>query len=306
LSGRFGKGEGVKVAYTKKKMWEMMRVKKGINAWSFPGNLTIAECMKLAVKAGFEGYEPALAETGELSLESKEADLHNIRKQAEEAGIALTSLASGLYWEYSLTSPHPHIRQKARDIVKKQLEAAAILNVDTILVVPGAVGVDFIPGADVVPYDRAYEYALETLSELAETARNYRVHIGIENVWNKFLLSPLEMRDFIDRIGSAYVGSYFDVGNVLYSGYPEHWISILGSRIKKVHFKDYRRDAGGLHGFVDLLAGDVDYAAVTSALREIGYDGYVIAEMIPAYKQHPEQIIYNTSGAMDAILGRNK
>ena len=283
---------------------ELMGLKKGINAWSFPGGLTVAQCLDMAKDAGFDGFEPALGETGELSLESPAAEIRKIREYADAAGIALTSLASGLYWDYPLTSPDAKVREKAQLIVKKQLEAAAILGVDTILVVPGAVGVDFMPGAPVVPYDQAYDRALEALTRLAADAEACGVSIGIENVWNKFLLSPLEMREFIDKIGSAHVGAYFDVGNVLYAGYPEHWISILGSRIKKVHFKDYRREAGGLHGFVDLLAGDVDYEAAMAALAGIGYDGYVIAEMIPSYKQHTKQIVYNTSGAMDAILGR--
>jgi L-ribulose-5-phosphate 3-epimerase len=279
-------------------------VKKGINIWSFPNDLKIAESIELAKDAGFEGIELALNETGELSLDSSEHELLEILKHAKDTGIELTSLASGLYWTYSLTSSHAHIRDKAKTIVKKQLEAAAVLGVDTILVVPGAVGVDFIPDSEVVPYDRAYDHALEAISQLAEEAKALRVSIGIENVWNKFLLSPLELRDFIDKVNSDFVGAYFDVGNVIYSGYPEHWISILNKRIKKVHFKDYRRDAGGLHGFVDLLAGDVDYPSVVNALTEIGYKDYVIAEMIPNYKYHTKQIVYNTSGSMDSILGR--
>lgn len=195
---------------------------------------------------------------------------------------------------------------KAFDIAKKQLESAAALGVDTILIVPGAVGVDFIPNAPVVPYDRAYDNALAFFSKLAKEAEALKVSVGIENVWNKFLLSPLEMRGFIDAVGSDYVGSYFDVGNVVYSGYPEHWISILNKLIKKVHFKDYRRQAGGLHGFVDLLAGDVDYPVVIEALNAIGYNDYVTAEMIPPYTHHTKQIVYNTSAAMDAILGRTE
>nr|WP_232229238.1 sugar phosphate isomerase/epimerase family protein [Paenibacillus zanthoxyli] len=190
------------------------------------------------------------------------------------------------------------------DVCKKQLELAAVLGADAILVIPGAVGVDFIPGSEVVAYDKAYDRALEAIGKLAPEAEQLGVAIGIENVWNKFLLSPLEMRGFIDAIGSRFVGSYLDVGNIVHSGYPEQWVRILGDRIKKVHFKDYRREAGGLHGFVDLLAGDVDYPAVVSALREIGYDGYVTGEMILAYKHYTEQIIFNTSASMDAILGR--
>ncbi|MGQ7889331.1 sugar phosphate isomerase/epimerase family protein [Paenibacillus sp. WC2504] len=279
-------------------------MKKGINIWSFPGSMKVEECIAVAKDAGFDGIELALNETGELSLESNESEIKQYRKIADDKGIELTSLASGLYWTYPITSGHAGTRQKAKDIIKKQLESAAILGVDTILVVPGAVGVDFISDSEVVPYDKAYDYALEGFSELSAIAESLKVSIGIENVWNKFLLSPLEMRDFIDKINSPYVGSYFDVGNVLYAGYPEHWISILNSRIKKVHFKDYRRAAGGLHGFVDLLAGDVNYPEVVKALQAIGYEDYVIAEMIPGYTHYGQQIIYNTSGAMDAILGR--
>ncbi|WP_048744870.1 sugar phosphate isomerase/epimerase [Paenibacillus sp. P22] len=280
-------------------------MKKGINAWSFPAGTGIEESMDLALAAGFDGIELALEENGPLSLESTDRDIIGIRKLAEDKGIELASLASGLYWSYPITSSDAAVRTKSADIVKRQLECAELLGVDTILVVPGAVGVDFIPDAEAVPYDKAYERALEGLSRLAKDAEAAKVAIGIENVWNKFLLSPLELRGFIDEIGSDYVGSYFDVGNVVHSGYPEHWIPILGSRIKKVHFKDYRRQAGGLHGFVDLLAGDVDYPAVVGALRAIGYDSFVTAEMIPPYTHHGSQIIFNTSAAMDAILGRS-
>ncbi|MDP5274831.1 sugar phosphate isomerase/epimerase family protein [Chengkuizengella axinellae] len=280
-------------------------MKKGINIWAFPEGMKISECMTIAKDAGFEGIELALNEIGELSLESNETEMFAIRKQAKDMQLEITSLATGLYWNYSLTSNQEHIRNKAKDIMKKQLQFASILGVDTILVVPGAVGVDFIPDSEVVPYDQAYDYALEALTECASEAEHLKVSIGIENVWNKFLLSPLEMKGFIDKINSDYVGAYFDVGNVLYSGYSEQWIHILNTRIKKVHFKDYRRDAGGLHGFVDLLAGDVDYPVVIAALQNIGYNGYVTAEMIPPYKHHSTQIIYNTSQSMSRILKDN-
>ncbi|QHT63278.1 sugar phosphate isomerase/epimerase [Paenibacillus lycopersici] len=280
-------------------------MKKGINIWSFPEQTSIAEAIAIAKDAGFEGIELSLNENGPLSLESSAREIEEIRKLAEDAGIDLTSLASGLYWSYSMTSSDAANREKAQDIAKKQLEAAAILGVDTILVIPGAVGVDFIPGSEVVPYDQAYDLALEAVTKLASSAEAAGVSIGIENVWNKFLLSPLELRQFIDATGSDYVGAYFDVGNVVFAGYPEHWIRILNKRIKKVHFKDYRRESGGLSGFVDLLAGDVNYPEVVKALEEVGYNDYVIGEMIPPYTHHGKQIIYNTSASMSAILGRN-
>ena len=278
-------------------------MKKGINIWSFPQG-TIKENLTLAKKAGFEGVELALNGGGELSMESTREQLLEIRKNAEDMGLALYSLSSGLCWEYRLSDDDAAIRQKAKDIIKKQIETAKILGADTVLVIPGVVNVEFSMPQKKVAYDVVYERALEGISELCGYAEDAQVYIGLENVWNKFLLSPMEMRDFIDRIDSDYVGSYLDIGNTLYCGYPEDWIRILGKRIKKVHFKDYRKQVGGTHGFVDLLAGDVDYPEVMKALCEIGYEDWVSAEMVPRYKHHSDAILYNTSYAMDRILGR--
>lgn len=278
-------------------------MKKGISIWSF-AETDLKKCFELARDAGFDGVELSLDETGLVSLESTEEDIAQVKKLAQDTGIELYSLASGLYWTYNYTSENAENREKAKEITKKQLQVASWLGCDTILVVPGAVNVAFEADGEIVDYDVAYDRALEALKELAPVAESLKVSIGVENVWNKFLLSPLEMRDFIDKVGSDYVGSYFDVGNVVYCGYPEQWIKILGKRIKKVHFKDYRKSVGGLDGFVDILAGDVDYKAVKSTLDKIGYDGWVTGEMIPPYSQFPETILYNTSNSMDKILGR--
>ncbi len=278
-------------------------MKKGINIWSFPQG-TIKDNLTLAKKAGFEGVELALNGEGELSMQSTEKEIAEVRKQAEDIGLDLYSLSSGLCWDYRLSDDDERMREKAKDMIKKQLDTAKILGADTILVIPGVVNVEFSNPEKKVAYDIVYERAVEGLNELKGYAESLKVNIGLENVWNKFLLSPMEMRDFIDKIGSEYVGSYLDIGNTLYCSYPEDWVRILGKRIKKVHFKDYRMQAGGLHGFVDLLAGDVDYPEVVKALGEIGYDGWVSAEMIPNYKHHTDAIIYNTSYAMDRILGR--
>ena len=277
-------------------------MKKGISIWSFPPQ-SLAESFALAKDAGFEGVEVAIAEEGEINLRSTEKELLAVKGAADAAGIELYSVASGLYWDNWLTSDTEAERNRTKDIVKRHLESAKILGCDTILVVPGSVNADFAAPGRVVDYLDAYNRSLEAFCELKGYAEQLKVSIGIENVWNKVLCAPIEMRDFIDKIDSEYVGSYFDVGNVLFNGYPEHWIKILANRIKKVHFKDYRIAAGGLHGFVDLLAGDVNYPAVIDALKSVGYDGYVTAEMIPAYTHYPETIIYNTSNAMDKILG---
>lgn len=279
-------------------------IKKAINIWSFKAGTSVTSCLEIAKAAGFDGIELALNETGEVSLTSTEKELLEIKKYAQDTEIELPSLATGLYWSYSLTSESKLIRDKAKSIVKKQLEMAAVIGADTILAVPGAVGADFVSGSEIVSYDKAYDYALEALTELKAEAESFKVSIGIENVWNKFLLSPLEMRDFIDKVNSDFIGAYLDVGNIIYTGYPEQWIRILASRIKKIHFKDFRRSVGTLSGFVDLLAGDVNFPEVVKALHEINYHSYVTAEMLPNYTHHTNQIIFNTSNSMDQILGR--
>lgn len=279
-------------------------MKKGISIWSFSEG-TLDENFALAADAGFDGVEVALNEgTGEINLSSTEKDLLAVKESAKKSGIELYSVASGLYWDYFLNDADESVRTKAQDIVKKQLEVAAALGCDSILVIPGCVNAEFAAPGKVMDYETCYNRSLESIMKVKQYAEEYKVNIGLENVWNKFLLSPMEMRDFIDRIGSDFVGSYLDIGNTLANGYPEHWIRTLAHRIKKVHFKDYRVEAGGLHGFVDLLAGDVNYPAVTEALAKVGYDGWVTAEMIPNYKHYNETLIYNTSNAMDRILGR--
>ena len=277
-------------------------MKKGINIWSFRGGLTAREYIEMAKDAGYDGIEFGLDETGIVGLDSSDEDIRELKRIAEGEGIETPSLATGLYWRYPFTSSDRNTREKAKSIVRRQLDLAALLGADTILVVPGLVGADFIPDGEVTEYDVAYDLALEAFMELKEYAEEVKVNIGLENVWNKFLLSPLEMRDFVDRIDSPYVGVYFDVGNVVSTGYPEHWIKILGKRIKKVHFKDFRVSVGNINGFVDLLSGDVNYPAVMEQFRKVGYDDYVIAEM-GVYKNYPDQTIYTTSIAMDRILG---
>ncbi len=293
-------------------------MKKGINIWSFDQSYSIEKCMSIAKDAGFEGIELALSAKGPLSMNSTDEEIIAIRETAKEIGLSINSLATGLYWQFSLTSNREDIRSKAKQLVKRQLDVAALLEVDCILACPGTVGVDFKPedvvpdanevdffaGSEVIDYDVAYMRAKDAFIELAPYAAQKKVFIGIENIWNKFLLSPLEMKNFIDEINSPWVGAYLDVGNMMLFGYPEHWIKILGSRIKKVHFKDFRREAKGLAGFVDLLAGDVDWVKVVDEFMKIGYQGWANAEMCPTYKLYTDQMIYNTSASMDRILRR--
>ncbi|MGQ9513684.1 MAG: sugar phosphate isomerase/epimerase family protein [Thermoproteota archaeon] len=233
-----------------------------------------------------------------MSLASDSIELGKLAKDVRAMGMEISSLASGLLWSSSLTSEDAANRKRARNIVRKQIEAASALGTDAILVIPGAVDVFFIPGGEVVQYDKVYERLRDAIQDLLPYAEKYGVTIGLENVWNKFFLSP------VDSFKSKYVGIFFDTGNVMPFGYPEQWIRILGQKIKRVHVKDFRRAVGTIEGFVDLLEGDVNWPEVTRALNEVGYDSYLIAEMIPLYKHYPMARIRNTSTALDYILGR--
>lgn len=280
-------------------------MRKGINYWSFPGGTSNADVIRGAARHGFEGAELCLAEDGDLSIASTDAEIAELRRLADENGVEIISVVSMLQLQHNLVSDDPAQRRTARDATRRQLAVAHELGAGAILVVPGYVGVDFVPGATPVRYDDAYQRALEEITGLSASAAEADVVIGVENVWNRFLTSPLEMRDFLDAVGSAHVGSYFDIGNALSQGYPEHWVRILGERIVRVHVKDYRANPGGLTGFVDLLSGDVDFGAVFAELDAIGYDGWCSAEVTP-YRRLWDQGLANASASLDSILALHK
>jgi L-ribulose-5-phosphate 3-epimerase len=269
-------------------------LKIGINAWTFPANLSIAQGFKVAKRGGFDAVELNLAEEGYLSMSSTESDARVLTSGAHNMSLELPSISSGLFWAYPLTSNDPAIAKRAKDVVRKMLQVAKWVGADTVLVVPGSV-------TDDVPYDIAYDRAHAALKDLAKDAEKANVHIGVENVWNKMLLSPLEMARFIDEIGSEYVGAYFDVGNVLVSGYPEQWIKILGARIRKIHVKDFSIQVGNITGFTNILEGDVNWIAVRDALRSAGYDDVVTAE-IGGYKTLPELGIKHAGESLKRIF----
>lgn len=296
---------------------EVFQIKKGVNCWTLPYNISLREKMELAGDAGFEGIELSITKEGELNINSSPEELKRIKKSVRETGIIINSLACSLNWQCSLTSDIEEIRKRAKENILRQIEIASELEVDAILALPGFVGldfkstdlfkdpneIDFFPGSEVIEYDFAWERAVSAFIELGRKAEENGVTICIENIWNKFLLSPIEMKLFIEQVSSNYVRVYFDTGNCMLYGYPEHWIKVLGHLIKRVHFKDFRRGVSSLVGFVDLLTGDVDFVKVVNQLESAGYDGWVTAE-ITNYKQYPELTVYNTSSAMDKILKR--
>lgn len=280
---------------------------KSINYLSFPGGLEnaypIDEAIQNAKQMGYAGLELCVGETGVLTLDTTEAECNTIREMASAAGVQLPSICSGLYWSRSLGDEDQEKREQALRDLEAMIRITGWLGAKTLLTIPGAVEVFFLPERPIYTYDRVIAYAVEGLKQVLPLAEQYQVRLGIENVWNKILLSPAEMAQFIDQFDSPWIGAYVDVGNVLPFGYPEQWLRILGDRVVGVHFKDFRRRVGTVEGFVDLLEGDVDWPEVAVALREIGYTGVVAAELIPGYAHHPMVRLQNASRAMDSILG---
>ena len=269
-------------------------MKLATNPWSMAVK-DVYEQIALAKRVGYDGIELVLEAEGPSGMDATPEDWAKIRVYAAEQGLEIHSVATALLWQSPLTANDEETRKRALEIVEKQLDMAKAVGADSILVVPGSVS----PGKNGVSYDIAYDRALAAIKALAPKAEQLQIKICLENVWNNFLISPLEMRDFVDKVDSPYVLAYLDVGNLILYGFPEQWVRILGNRIGKVHFKDHRKQAAG-NGFVDLMAGDVNWPEVMEALREIGYDGWVTAEM-GTYRHYPEAMLHTTLFAMKEI-----
>jgi L-ribulose-5-phosphate 3-epimerase len=270
-----------------------------INRWAFPSTLSYPEVFRLAKQAGFEAVE--ITTTGdELTPDSPEGVVREIARAAQQAEIKICSYAGGEFWTNGFTVSDPVKRDRGIEIARKMLQQAVWVGTDAILCVPGWVSVPWIPDAEVVPYELACERAAAALKQLAPEAENLGVTIGVENVWNGMLLSPLEFREFIDSIASPRVQVYFDTGNAVAFGFPEDWIRTLGSRICRVHIKDFRRSVGTLQGFVPPLEGDVNWPVVVRALAEARYAGPLTAERSPARFCLPA-VLEQTRIALEAI-----
>lgn len=271
-------------------------MKKGINYWAFPQNgdgspIGQIEAIKAAKALGYDCLELTVEAAGALSGKTSRDEAAKLRTAAEAGGIELVTVASGLAWGESPTDPDAGVRSRAIENYKRAIEICSWLGAKTLLYLPGMVSASFVPTYAPQPYEIVAARAKAAVEALLPLAERLKIELAVENVWNRFLLSPIEMRDFIDQFGSEWVGAYFDVGNVLLYGHPEDWIRTLGKRIAAVHMKDFRTNVGNLDGFVDLLSGDVDFRAVMGALREVGYKGPYTAEIVPGKEGAAEKAI---------------
>jgi hexulose-6-phosphate isomerase len=284
-------------------------MKKSINLWAFPypGRMTLTECLRLAKDAGFDGIELNYDLESDLSPKSKTAEFRAIRKTAAEIGIAVSGLCSFLYWPYSLTGNDADKRRRGMELARLMMQAAHDLGTENVLVVPGAVHIPWIKDHEPVALDVCDRRAREAVAVLVPLAEKLGVYLNIENIFfNGYLLSPADMIAFVDGFKSKHVRVHFDSGNIMLFQSPEDWVAALGKRIKNIHLKEFDRKGTdhSLESFRPLLDGSTNWPAVLEALDRIEYRDYLTFEYFHPFTHYPEALIYQTSDALDRILGR--
>jgi len=238
-------------------------IKKGVLLDMLPEKLRYADRFKMARDVGFEVVQ--------APTEPDERRAEEIKKAAEGANIRIDSVMNMDHWKYPLSSNDPAIVEKSLAGMRTSLHNAKLWGSDAVLLVPAVVNPQ-------TSYQDAWTRSQKQIRTLIPLAQELKIVIAIEEVWNKFLLSPLEMVKYIDEFKSPWIKAWFDVGNVVLYGYPQDWIHTLGKRTVKVHLKDFKRKEDG-YEWVNLGDGDVDWAAVRQAFADTGYAGSAVTEL---------------------------
>jgi len=241
-------------------------MKKAVYVSMLPKELGYRERFQLALDAGFEGIE--IGTIGDPKVAEE------IRDAAAKTGLKIHSVMNADHWKYPLSSADPAVVSKSVAGMETSLKNAKLWGCDSVLLVPAVVNPE-------TSYQDAWTRSQKVVKErILPLAQELKVVIGMEEVWNKFLLSPLEMARYVDEFASPYVKAYLDVGNMLFYGYPQDWIRTLGKRIHRVHIKDFRFDhKTDKIEWKNLGEGDVDWVEVRKAFNEVGYDGWVTTEI---------------------------
>ena len=276
---------------------------KGISYLSFENGLSNNESIESALsqtkKNGFDALELSVSSEGVINTNTSKAECEIIRKKIDDSGIFVDSIATGMSWGVSPTSNDRSIREKSIKLHQDALKVASFLDCKALLFVPGVVKSPISP--DIVRYDKALDRLREAINQMLPIAEDLNVDLCMENVWNGFFYSPIELRDFVDSFDSNRLGGYLDIGNLIgYQQYPPHWVELLNSRIKRVQIKDFQEnfDWTGSFSFCDIGAGDVPWKETIAALNAIQYKSTIIAEMLP----WDETILSRTSASMDQLF----
>lgn len=284
--------------------------KKSINLWAFPypQRMNLEECLRLAKRAGFDGIELNYDLDNDLSPKASPKELAAIRSLADRIGIEISGLCSFLFWPYPLTSNDAAKRARGIELAGLMADAAKHMGVTNLLVVPGAVHIPWRDDHEPVPNDVCEKRAKEAVGKLVGSAEKNKVLLNMENIFfNGFLMTPMEMVSFVDSFGSPNVQVHYDTGNISMFQHAEHWIPILGNRIKNIHFKEFTKKGTdySLETFRPLLDGTTNWPGVMDALDSISYTGYVTFEYFHPYQHYPEALIYQTSDSLNRMLGRS-
>lgn len=260
-------------------------IKKGVLLEMLPEKLSYAERFKMARDVGFDVVQAPTT--------PDEHTAEQIKKAADAASIRIDSVMNMDHWKYPLSSSDPAVVEKSLTGMRTSLHNAKLWGADAVLLVPAVVNPQ-------TSYRDAWTRSQTQVRKLIPLAEELKVAVAIEEVWNKFLLSPLEMANYIDEFQSLWIKAWFDVGNVVLYGYPQDWIRTLGKRIFKVHLKDFKRKENG-YAWVNLGEGDVDWAAVRQAFAETGFSGSATVELDPG----DEAYLRDVSRRVDRlVLGR--
>lgn len=275
-------------------------MKKAIGDNMIPREWGFEKGLQLVKQAGFDGIELWLGDVPWFQLSTVDGDVRELRRKVADAGLVVSNVSTGLHWASPLSARDPQVRARAIRIVERQLETAVLLGTDAILVVAGLV-------TEEVPYNEVYQRCVDALGPLGEKAARAGVRIGCENcnAEHRFLMSPREFGLFLNDVKSPAVGIHLDVGNIHDTGFAEQWIETLGPRITRIHVKDvmkHRGRCGDQSVYTNLFLGDNNWPAIHAALRKVGYDGWLVAEMEARYRYAPDQQFYDTARAMDRLI----
>jgi len=274
-------------------------MKKSIGDNMIPKSWSFEQGLELMKKAGYDGVELWLGDVPWLQMNTSDAQVRDLRRKVENAGLVVSNVSTGLHWTYPISARDPRVREQGIRIVERQVETAQRLGTDAILMVPGLV-------TEEVPYNEVYLRCLEAMKQLAPKAAKASVKIGCENCnsEHRFLISPRAFAQFLDDVNSPAVGIHLDVGNIHDTGFAEQWIEMHGPRITRIHVKDVMKKRGrcGESVYTNLFLGDNNWPAIRAALTKVGYDGWLVAEMEARYRYAPDQQFYDTAVALDRVI----
>ncbi len=267
--------------------------KKAVLISMLPKDLSYADRFKMAVEAGFAGIEMRTV------ADAKEAE--DIRTAATKSGLRIHSVMNADHWNYPLSSPDAEVVNKSVAGMETSLRNAKLWGAETVLLVPAVVNPQ-------TSYKEAWVRSQKVIRErILPLAADLKVLVAVEEVWNKFLLSPLEFAQYVDEMKSPWIKAYCDVGNMVFYGYPQDWIRTLGSRIAKVHLKDFKLDRpNGKFNWVNLGEGDIDWVEVRKAFNDVGYDGWMTTELSAPPGGGDAAYLKDVSARVDRFLAGEK